>query len=462
MWCLFMPGKGGAAQQNTKVSDHVVSSFTFVFFLYFILDFFLRFSVRIPGYSNLRPTLVAVGILAMLLLVQREKLVEKFQHPVFKPVFVLLAYILVSLPLVEWPGSVIRNNLDPFFKAIVFLFFTALIVDTRKRLVWFVGVFVFCQVVRILEPLYLNLAQGYWGSSTYLSTKEFANRLAGAPADVINPNELGFVIVTVIPFLHYLLWTGRWKFKAVYLILMPLLFYALILTMSRGAFLALMVVSLFIFKESRHKTALVGVAVMAIVAAFSVMTPVQKERYLSIIDSDAEGGASAEGRIQGMIQEFQLGLTRPVVGHGLGTTGETKANKLGRSQASHNLYAELLIEIGGIGFVIFAAFLVRAFRQLKRLQVEFGRTERIDDSFYENLNKVLICLFWMYAVYSINYWGLSQYYWYLFGGLTIALGRLAMFENSPAKPVDAVIKEPEEIGRFTLAEKLRDGRHYFS
>src|SRR5690554_2031547 len=233
--------------------------------------------------------------------------------------------------------------------------------------------------------------------------------------------------------------------------------------MSRGAFLALIVVSFFIFKESRHKTALVGVAVMAIVAAFSVMTPVQKERYLSIIDRDVEGGASAEGRIQGMIREFQLGLTRPVVGHGLGTTGETKANKLGRRQASHNLYAELLIEIGVVGFAIFLAFLVRAFKQLKLLQAAFGRAERTDASFYENLNKVLICLFWMYAVYSLNYWGLSQYYWYLFGGLAIALGRLAMSEKSAPTPAEGLaIIEAKESGRFTLAEKLRDGRHHFS
>lgn len=458
-----MSGRGVATNRQKKAFDQVVSSFTFVFFLYFILDFFLRFSVRIPGYSNLRPTLVAVLILVLLLLFQREKLIDKFQHPVFKPVLILLGYIVISLPLVEWPGSVIRNNLDPFVKAIVFLFFTALILDTRKRLVWFVGIFVFCQLLRVLEPLYLNLTQGYWGSSTYLSTNEFANRLAGAPADVINPNELGFVIVTLVPFLHYLLWTGSWKLKAVYLILMPLLLYALILTMSRGAFLALMVVCFFIFKESRRKTGLLVVGVVAISTAISVMTPVQKERYLSIIDRNVEGGATAEGRIQGMIQEFQLGFTRPVVGHGLGTTGETKANKLGRRQASHNLYAELLIEIGVIGFLIFMAFLIRAFRQLKRLQVEFGRSDHVEFSFYENLNKVLICLFWMYAVYSINYWGLSQYYWYLFGGLTIALGRLAMSEKSKSSPAEGVATiETKESQRFTLAEKLRDGRHHFS
>ena len=457
-----MPSKTIAEQLQSKVSDQVVSSFTFVFYLYFTLDFFLRFSVRIPGYSNLRPTLVAVAILALLLFVQREKLGEKFQHPVFKPVFILLAYIVISLPLVEWPGSVIRNNLDPFVKAIVFLFFTALIVDTRKRLAWFVGIFVFCQLVRVLEPLYLNLTQGYWGSSTYLSTKEFANRLAGAPADVINPNELGFVIVTLIPFLHYLLWTGRWKLKIVYLVLMPLLLYALILTMSRGAFIALVVVGFLIFKESRRKMALIAIAGIAVMLAFSVMTPVQKERYLSIIDRDAEGGASAEGRITGMIREFKLGLSRPVVGHGLGTTSEAKANKLGRRQASHNLYAELLIEIGIIGFAIFMAFLVRAFRQLKMLQLEFGRNAQVEVSFYENLNKVLICLFWMYAVYSINYWGLSQYYWYLFGGLTIALGRLAMLDKPASTNESNVITNTGESGRFTLAEKLRNGRHHFS
>src|SRR5690606_1226423 len=122
-----------------------------------------------------------------------------------------------------------------------------------KRLKWALVVFVGCQVIRVLEPLYLNITDGYWGSKTHLGGGEFASRLAGAPTDVINPNELGFVIVTAIPFLHYLLFSRGWICKLIYLSLMPALMYALILTMSRGAFLALLVVAWVVWKESKHK-----------------------------------------------------------------------------------------------------------------------------------------------------------------------------------------------------------------
>ena len=82
---------------------------------------------------------------------------------------------------------------------------------------------------------------------------EFAGRLAGAPADVINANELGFVIVTVIPFLHYLLLPRGAKGKIAYFLLIIPLLFALMLTMSRGAVLALLVIGWMIFKESKNK-----------------------------------------------------------------------------------------------------------------------------------------------------------------------------------------------------------------
>jgi len=401
-----------------------VSNACFLLFLYFILEFFLRFSQRIPGYGQIRPTLMFFVIIAGVLFINRDKIGDRLKDPTLRAFFVFLGYLAVSLPLVEWPGSVIRHHVGDFVLAVSFLFFTALIVDTNQRLKWFLIVFVGCQIFRVLEPLYLNITEGYWGGQTHLRYGEFAGRLAGAPADVINANELGFVIVTIIPFLHYLLWTKGWKYKLVYLALMPLLLYALILTMSRGAFLALLVVAFMIFKESRHKLALMGIGLLVAVLGWSVMSPVQQERYTSLIDQDGEFGASVDGRIDGMQKELMLGLRRPIVGHGLGTTPEAKTHAFGARQASHNLYAELLIEVGVIGAAIFLTFLWRVYRVLVRNKELFKGLDSAHNSFYSHLNTTMIAVFWMYAVYSINYWGLSQYYWYLFAGLAVAFGRL--------------------------------------
>lgn len=395
----------------------------FWLYMFFLVDFFLHLSARIPGYGVLRPTLLLVLIISAALFVQRDNLKGRGKDPIFQAILLLIGYIVITVPLVEYPGSVVKNNLPDFVKAIVFLFFTALIIDSPRRLKIFLAVFVGCQVIRILEPLYLNITEGYWGNKTYMAG-EFAYRLAGAPSDVINSNELGFVIVTAIPFLHYLLFSSGWKLKALYLALMPCLLYALILTMSRGAFIALLVVAWMIFKESSKKTLLIVIAIGVAMAGWSVMSPTQKDRYLSLVSDDSAGSATVQGRLDGIVNEFKLGFSRPIVGHGVGTTPEAKTHKLGKAQASHNMYGELLVEIGLLGALIFLVFILRIYQRFMKNRAVFESYSVGGFEFFEHLNKCLIALIWMYAVYSINYYGLSQYYWYLLGGLSIAFGRI--------------------------------------
>lgn len=415
------PHKVGAIRNGRR--ELKVSSFCFGAYVYFLVDFFLHLSARIPGYGVIRPTLLLILIISFSLFVQRDNLRDLNKDPMYKSIVILIAYIFLSLPFVEWPGSVIKNNLSGFVKAVVFFFFTAFIVDSERRLKILISVFVTCQVIRVLEPLYLNVTQGYWGSKTHLGMGEFAQRLSGAPSDVINPNELGFVIATAFPFLYYFLWLGRWKAKLFFIFLAPILLYALVLTMSRGAMIAMLVIAWFIFKDSKRKALLLMVGAATLVALWSVMSADQKDRYLSLVDSSAKQAASAEGRINGMINEFIIGLKRPLFGHGLGTTGEAKHHLTGRSKAAHNLYAELLIEVGVVGLIIFMYYMLSIYRTLK---INKSRVSLNDESsvFFVRLNKTFIAVFWMYAIYSINYWGLSVYYWYMFGGMSIAFGFL--------------------------------------
>ncbi|WP_461436771.1 O-antigen ligase family protein [Marinobacter nauticus] len=439
----------GVSNQKTAGGSRSINTITFVIFLYFLIDFFLHLSARIPGYGVIRPTLLLVLIISLSLFFQREKVSGWSKDPVSSSVLVLIFYIFISLPLVEWPGSVIRNNLSEFVKAVVFFFFAALLIDSERRLKFFLFVFLGCQVIRVFEPLFLNITEGYWGSRTHLGHGEFSQRLAGAPSDVINPNELGFVIVTLIPFLHYLLWSNGFKYKLIYLVIMPPILYALILTQSRGAFLALLVIAFFIFKESNQKFRLILVAVVVSVLGWSSMSSDQKDRYLSLIGkSETSNAATVDGRLDGIVREFSLGLERPIVGHGLGTTPEAKTHILGRRQASHNLYAELLIELGIVGTIIFLLFLARIYKKLSfnRLNIESLSSDEFQ--FYRMLNKSMIAVFWMYVVYSLNYWGLSQYYWYLFGGLSLAFHNILSKNIVNEGPVAAV--EP----KYPLAQRF--------
>ncbi len=394
-----------------------VSSATFFFYSAFLFEFFIHLSARIPGLGVLRPTLLLVLIIFCLLLSQQKILQKREKSETAASLKILLIYLAISLPFVTFPGSVLKANLSFFVKAIVFFYFTVAIVDTPARLKSFLKIFVGCQIFRVIEPLYLNITTGYWGDSTYMGEGEFANRLAGAPSDVINPNELGFIIATIVPFLHFLLFPrGAFK-KLVYFTLMATLLYALILTMSRGAFLALLVVGFMVFKESNKKAVLIVVVMIVAAMSWSVMSPVQKDRYLSLVSSDAAASAGVEGRFRGVEREFELGFRRPIFGHGLGTTPEAKFQFTGKRQASHSLYAELLIEIGAIGMILFLRFLFSIYKNLSVLKKTIPQNQ-----FESNqMLKVVLSLFFMYLVYSTNYWGLSQNYWYLLAGLSVAL-----------------------------------------
>jgi len=403
-----------------------VNTLTFFLFQVYQIDFFLRITARLD-LSFIRPTLLLFAVISLALLLQKDKLSGRFEHPIVHAMNRLLLVIVFTLPLVEYPGSVVRFHIPDFIKAIVFLYFAVSIIDTPKRFKWSLFIFVLCQVFRVLEPLFLNVTQGYWGGSTHLGGGQFASRLAGAPVDVINPNELGFVIVTVIPFLHYLLLPGGWVRKLLYLGLAPLLLYALILTMSRGAFLALLVVAFVIWKESRHKVLLILLGIGVAMAGWSVMDDTQKDRYLSLVSDDSQQAASAEGRLTGIVSGFKVGFKRPVFGHGLGTTPEAKTHAGLGPQASHNMYAEVLIELGLVGMAFFLAFIRQIYRQIASARTYL--LQHSDSHFHNNLFKTFKVVFWMFVLYSLNYWGLSQYYWYNLAGLVVVASVLTQTQT---------------------------------
>ena len=119
-----------------------------------------------------------------------------------------------------------------------------------------------------------------------------------------------------------------------------------------------------------------------------------------------------------MLSEFKLGAVRPVFGHGIGTTSEAKYHNGLGTKASHNMYAELLIEIGFVGFYFFMRFIRAIYKEIKSIKL-------VDE---EESSGVMINLFMVnfivFALYSINYYGLSQTYWYLFAGLVVAYSRI--------------------------------------
>jgi len=408
----------------------------FKLYILFIISFFLHLPERIPLLGMLNFDLVLIALIFILLLLSKTRHDPEWnESDTGKILKILMLYIVISLPLVRWPGSVLRAGIPNFIKVIIFFYFTVSLITTEERLKKFISLFIVCQTFRVIEPLYLHITNGYWGSVTWMGPGDMMDRLSGAPYDVINPNGLAFVITSVIPFLHYLSWSSSFKYKILYLSLLPPFLYALVLTASRTGFLALGIVIINFVLRSKRKLLLIIIITLFSIIGFSNLSEIQKDRYLSIYRHDIRGGKSAEGRIEGNIDDFEVAMKRPIVGHGLGTSAEATAHATGNWQISHSLYIEILQELGFIGLIIFLFFIKSIISNFRKATKQVRENIR-NNIYLLNMNRAMFVWFWMNLLYSFASYGLSSYEWYLFGGLSVVIKNIA-----DAKVNDASLNE---------------------
>lgn len=438
----YQAGKGKTVTNGLTVSkttiplgaelDHAVSPRLFSLYIVYTIFFFLNLPSRVPGLGVVRPTLLLALVILTIMFSEGLFFAKKDHSRTTTRLKTLLIYMVITLPFVKWPGSVITQNLPDFVKAVLFYFFTAKIVDSPARLRNFLLVAIGCQVIRVYEPLLLHLTTGYWGSAAHMGAGQYLDRLAGAPHDIVNPNGLAYVALSAIPFMHYMMTeTTKKRHLLAYLALMPGLMYAFILTGSRSGMVAFAALAFVIFLKSQRKGLLLVVGLVGAMIALAVMSPDQKDRYLSIISDDTKNATTAGSRNSGVTKDLSNFKRRPVFGHGVGTSLEANANYQGRGVYSHTLYTEILVELGAVGSVLFLAVLWSiiqnsrvARRKLDSVAVQLARASPKEYALLRSLANAIEAWVGMGLVFSIAQYGLSEYNWYLIGGLSVVLFNL--------------------------------------
>jgi O-antigen ligase len=405
----------------------------FALYLLFIVSYFLHLTARIPALGAIRFDLILTALVfgAIILRPPRRR-----KQPDYGHIRVILAivgtYVILSLPLVRWPGSVLTHGIPNFIKAVVFFYYTVALVDTPRKLRGFITIFILCLLVRALEPYIMHLTMGYWGDVTTMAEGEYLPRLAGSPYDKVNGNGLAFVIVSVLPFLHYLS-AASMKYRILYWILLPMLLHALILSASRTGLLALGAIVFGVFTKSRHKLLIILVSLVALVAAIASMDQLQRERFESLWRSDVRGARTASGRMEGVWRDFKVGMQRPIFGHGLGTSLETNANMSENAMPAHNLYVEVFQELGAFGVVLIIAFIIAIYVNFRDARRALRRSPEPDPYLIRLVDAMQTWLL-MNTLFSFASYGLSSYEWYLFAGLSVVVRRMAVLALPATEP----------------------------
>lgn len=400
----------------------------FYSYLLFTISWFLHVTARIPLFAAIRLDLLLVLITFVFYLLNKKQ--EKHDSSYYRLIQLLIVILLIT-PFAEWPGSVINFGLPNYIKAIVFYFFSISFLTDESKIKTFIYVFFLCHLFRVLEPLYLNKTQGYWGSKAHMLDGAM-QRLAGSPYDIINPNGLAYIIIVCVAFMFYL-YNENKAWTMVSLIGVPACFYALSLTGSRSGYVCFLILIIIRVYHSKKKTFLSAAFIIALFAIFTNMSDVQKDRLVSIYDEDAQNFATADARKAGIVADFNVFLRRPLFGHGLGTSYEAISNYSGRALFSHNVYTEVLIELGIVGFIFFIRYLASIFKILRNTS---NMLKNNSNTFNYKLSQAIFNILVTTLFFGFFSYGFSGYEWYVFGALALVNAGVIRknSENQQAEP----------------------------
>jgi O-antigen ligase len=232
-------------------------------------------------------------------------------------------------------------------------------------------------------------------------------------ADGFNANEFALVLAISIPITFYLLSRKNRGFvQLLYWGQIVAAMTAILLTGSRGALMAAAIGLLMYFNVLRNvhswqRYAAIFCAPLALTCAF-IFVPEGVLRRFSTIGSEITEGTFTK---RTLIWTAGLDAFRDhaLFGVGSGAFGASVMNRLDVSYAAHNTFLSVIVELGAIGALIFAALLANLFSSAAR---STGAVRSL---------WLLLLATWCVGVFTTT-WEQRKPTWFLFGMLPAQVG----------------------------------------
>jgi O-antigen ligase len=312
--------------------------------------------------------LYMLGALLAVAVYPGKKWVPNGQH------FAYLAF--AAAVVVCWLGSRWADQgqeaVENYLKILVFYLLIVLVVHDERGLRHLLLGFLAVMALYMLH----SLREYVGGRYTF---RMGIARMIGVDRAMGDPNSFGGTIVFALPFVVPFWACNPSRLLRCFLAGYVALSVACVgLTGSRSSFLGLLLWAFVTILRSRRRWALLLLAVLAAPALWAALPPSLQNRFETIVHPEvgpANAIESGEGRIIGLETGLELFTRYPLTGVGPGSWRPATGQPL----ESHNLYGQLLGEMGALGAVTFAAVLVgfwvnlRATRKAYRLHPEWGR-----------------------------------------------------------------------------------------
>jgi len=385
--------------------------------LAYLMIFLLRPGEMFPALAAFRIELVT-GIFVLVAVVIRQKLIEGTVYfPRDKITIMIIGFLAVMCITIfmSYEKSITIDTCISYIKLIIFYYLIVSIIDSKKKFVAFMSVFLLLIAYIAFDAFKSYAAGGF-------VTRMGVDRMYGSTSAGGDPNALAATLGATIPlvvasayyFRHFAVKIGLWALALG-------MAYLITITASRSGMLAFMGVLAGGFIYSRHKVILLIAAFLLVAGIWSVLPDQYRERYMTLSDME-DINETSSGRIEIWEAGAKMIVARPILGVGAGAFSVAAGSGefgYSRYMQAHNLYIQLMASTGIVGFAVwflFIYYLVGSLRDLSR-SVQ-NRIRMLWVSIYcKGFFVALIALF-VSGMFGHN---LYRYTWYMMAGLVVAL-----------------------------------------
>jgi len=303
--------------------------------------------------------LTVLGAVLLRHMVRREEGLWP-RHRLNAILLALLGVLCLSSLTAYWRGGAAAATME-LVKSLVPYFLIICLADTPRRLRALTGVFTLTIVWHGLSS-----TLGYRSGTTVSLGENYLARAGGLTETLGDPNTMANLLVSGLPFACVAVTTGTnlWS-RGLGVAAIGAALPAIALTGSRTGMISLGAVALLLVARGRRRLVVLGAVLVAMLLLWRFMPREMQQRYATILRPAGE--VTYTGRLHGIGIAMHMWLSHPLLGVGPGCFGAVRHAEYEPSWMNpHNLFAQVASELGILGLIVFAGFIVATFCALER------------------------------------------------------------------------------------------------
>lgn len=385
----------------------------------FFIVYYVRPADWIPGletfpFAKLAAAVALFGASFAFLFRPNALLGPMLQSAEMKGLLALFAWMLAVTPFAIWRGGSLRMLLGTFAGVLLITVLIGVTANSVSRMRSLLAVSVLTMTVWSGFAIY-SYRTG--GDIVQAKLARIEGEVSGAFG---NPNDLALNIVLVLPFcLVFALNSRGIARKLLWTICAGLMCLGVLVTFSRGGFIALAVAGIICIVDiglnGKKFPLVIAALVLAATIAVAITPSGYGARLATIFKPSSDPTGSSQERLELLHRSLEVTVQRPLWGIGPGNFPLIS----GLWRGTHNMYTQLTAEAGIPALLIFLWIMWKSFRKLNRT-VREARDPQV-----KLLARAARASLLAMLLSGLFYHNAYQFFTYFLVGYTVALYRMA-------------------------------------